>query len=218
MCAGSLLFCSAFLLFLLWKSWDWTVCRERLWLIFLSSTNGTTNFWKYSLLWQLIFLISAIDICLISFVPLSIPAHIIFGVSRQAFAAWCLYYCALFKPLEFNKRIQTSSQVIQTLVRRVALRKSICITSIHLREKAIMLKDADASWKLHRILGVTSQIFLPSSHSSLGFAYPGGVKTHCQFSVFASSLHSLHTQLAWSQVLFSNTLSLFLASREGGEN
>lgn len=67
-------------------------------------------------------------------------------------------------------------------------------------------------------IGCNLRFFCPPPTPHLGFAYPGGVKTRCQFSVFASSSRSLHTQLAWSQVLFSNTLSLLLASQEGGEN
>jgi len=106
-CAGS----CCFFFFLI----DWMVCRGSLWLIFPSSTNGSTIFWKYSLFWQLIFLKSTIDIHLITFVPLHLCTyhfwHLLF-----CFAAWCLYYHTLFNPLGFNKRERTPFQVIQTLV------------------------------------------------------------------------------------------------------
>lgn len=90
--------------------------------------------------------------------------------------------------------------------------------SIHVRAWEIIPQDSDADrMPIGNCTGYwvwPHKIWLPSSLSSFGPAYPGGVKMRCQFSVF-TSLHSLHTHLAWSQLLFSNTLLLFLASEKG---
>lgn len=138
---------------------------------------------------------------------------------RPSFAVWWLLLHSL-NLLSLINAYEHPLKKYKPLFWRVALRMSICITSIQMRAWEIIPKDSDAdrmpvgNYTGYWVWPHRFSCPPPTPHSALPILVESKCVANSQFS--QASLRSLHTHLAWSQVLFSNTLSLLLASWEGG--